>query len=98
MADAQLRVWCFRCFRWRDITLETLGNGGMSGETEFAAVARRFRCITCRRSDQVLVLPASVPGSPGRSRDYSGESAGAALVAGYFHAMRGAGKRAKRLR
>jgi hypothetical protein len=91
MLDArlQVRVWCFRCFRWHDVALRTLGDRGLTPDTRFDAL--RFRCRRCRRSDEVLVLPMRERGDIGVGVP-RGEDANTALVSRFFHTMRRASK------
>ncbi len=91
MADCQLRVWCFRCFRWQDVPLRRLGDRGAMPETTIEEVARRFRCKGCKAADQVMVVPASAERS-GFIPTARGQGS-TDIIAGMFHAMRGAAKR-----
>ena len=94
MADAQLRVWCFRCGRWRDIRLEQIGRrDGISGDTTLRELEQRFRCSECRLGDQIRVLPASIEHVTGFSRTVGIKESNTAMVAHFFHAMRSAAKR-----
>lgn len=88
-AGHDLRVWCFRCARGSRI------DGGIwpmfqeRGWTlELPGCARHFSCQTCRRSDQVLVVPAT-------RADQTPWTA-TRFVAAYFHGMRSARKKSRR--
>lgn len=74
-----LRLWCFRCGRGdkRVMTPELL-----------PAIVDRAVCKICRRRDQVLLLPARSDFRPSQEGQAATD-----LIAGWFHAVRKAGKR-----
>lgn len=87
-AGHDIRLWCFACGRgvrmdsniW--MVLQQRGQA-----IALDAATPRFRCTGCRSAASVLILPATRPPSSTTPAD---------LIAGYFHAMRAAGKKAKR--
>ncbi|MGN5375838.1 hypothetical protein [Sphingomonas hankookensis] len=84
-----VRVWCLRCARGQvadgAIWEVFLGRGW---PIDLARAPERFRCVECRRTDAILIVPARRVSIP--PRDWAAE------VVGYFHATRARRKRAKR--
>lgn len=87
-AKQDLRIWCFRCARGERIDAiiwELFEARGWPADLPEASV--RFRCKVCRKSDQVLVVPATRPYVASSVNDYIGA---------LFHGFRSQRKAEKR--
>lgn len=89
-AGLNLRVWCLRCARGREIDAAEVG--APAAREPIAQAAIRFRCSDCRDSDMVILVPGSkVPRpQPVKLADlpYDPTYDGARAVAHFFHLMR----------
>lgn len=83
-----LRIWCHRCARGfvvDSVIWEAFLARGWS--IEVTKAGERFRCTSCNRTDQILLVPATR--STPAPRDWASE------VVGYFHATRARRKHRK---
>lgn len=87
-AGHDIRLWCFACGRGARMDSNIWMVFEQRGRAiDLNAATARFPCTRCRSAANVLILPATRPHRTTTPAD---------LIAGYFHAMRSAAKKAKR--
>lgn len=86
-----LRWWCFACARGDEIAREELADAWFLDLAEIAVL-----CPSCRRTDDVVALPAGSPPAP--EPDETAQLTPEDAVAFLFHAARSAGKKRGRRR
>ncbi|WP_293868105.1 hypothetical protein [Sphingomonas sp. 67-36] len=85
-AGFDLRAWCFRCARGAQVDAIIWMDFRERGWDDATSVAaNRFRCASCGRCDEVLLVPATRPAQP--------PVTALSFVSAYFHGLRRAGKR-----
>jgi len=89
-AGLNVRVWCLRCARGREIDAAEVG--APAAREPIAQAATRFRCSDCRDSDMVILVPGSNVPRPRSVKladlPYDPSYDGARAVAHFFHLMR----------
>ena len=89
-AGLELRIWCLRCARGRQLVASQVPPA--FAQLPILVAISKMRCSGCRRTDAVILVPASPPRTPEDDIVFDPNYDGARVVAEMFHLMRSMAK------